>query len=99
VADDCAHIDASPLVVEPNTPDACEECLAMGALWVHLRVCLGCGHVGCCDESPNHHATLHFEADGHPLVRSYEPGEDWFYCYVDDVAFLVAGAPPAPSHA
>jgi uncharacterized UBP type Zn finger protein len=58
--------------------------LRSGDDWVHLRLCLTCGHVGCCDESPNRHATAHFHAEGHPVIRSYEPGEDWAYCYLDD---------------
>ena len=63
----------------------CEDCLRIGGTWVHLRLCLQCGHVGCCDQSPNKHATAHFHADHHPLIQSFEPGEDWMYCYVDDV--------------
>jgi uncharacterized UBP type Zn finger protein len=54
---------------------------------------MSCGHVGCCDSSPNHHATSHFDATKHPIVQSYEPGEDWWFCYVDDVGFVVDGAP------
>ncbi len=69
----------------PNTPDGCEECLASGDSWVHLRLCLECGHVGCCDNSKNRHATKHFRATRHPVIRSLEPGEDWRYCYVDDL--------------
>jgi uncharacterized UBP type Zn finger protein len=72
---------------EPRTPDGCEECLASGGEWVHLRLCLTCGHVGCCDESPNKHATKHFHKTQHPVIRSFEPGEEWGYCYVDDVGF------------
>ena len=63
----------------------CEECLRNGGRWVHLRQCLICGHVGCCDQSENKHATKHFHHTGHPIIRSFEPGEDWRYCYVDDV--------------
>lgn len=62
----------------------CQECLASGDGWVHLRLCLTCGHVGCCDDSPNKHATKHHHATGHPVIRSYEPGEEWGYCYPDD---------------
>jgi len=69
----------------PNTPKGCEECLATGSRWVHLRLCMECGHVGCCDDSPNKHATKHFHATKHPIVRSLEPGEDWGWCYVDDL--------------
>ena len=72
---------------EPRTPDGCEECLASGSDWVHLRLCLTCGHVGCCDESPNKHATKHFHKTQHPVIRSFEPEDDWGYCYVDDVMF------------
>ncbi len=64
----------------------CEECVKIGDTWVHLRLCLICGHVGCCDSSKNKHATKHFHAVGHPLIRSIEPGERWIWCYVDQVA-------------
>jgi uncharacterized UBP type Zn finger protein len=78
----CTHI-AQLRPVEPHTPNGCEECLQTGSSWVHLRLCLTCGHVGCCDSSPNKHATKHFHATQHPVVRSFEPGEDWAWCYVD----------------
>jgi hypothetical protein len=61
------------------------ECLATGGEWLHLRLCLTCGHVGCCDDSPNHHATRHFEETGHPVIKSFEPGEDWAWCFVDSI--------------
>jgi uncharacterized UBP type Zn finger protein len=79
----CTHLDT----IRPVTPkaDGCEECLQSGSWWVHLRLCLECGHVGCCDSSPNKHATKHFAAASHPLVRSLEPSEDWIWCYVDEV--------------
>jgi uncharacterized UBP type Zn finger protein len=64
----------------------CEECVKMGDSWVHLRLCLECGHVGCCDSSKNKHATKHFRQSQHPLVRSIEPGENWVWCYVDEIA-------------
>ena len=70
--------------VKPNT-NGCEECLKMGDDWVHLRLCHTCGHVGCCDSSMNKHATKHFHAVQHPVIRSLEPGEDWMWCYVDEV--------------
>jgi len=77
----CTHLnqvaDAAPKT------DGCEECLQQGERWVHLRLCLTCGHVGCCDSSPNKHATAHFRATGHPIVRSLEPRERWRWCYVD----------------
>lgn len=63
----------------------CEECVKMGDTWVHLRLCMICGHVGCCDSSKNKHATKHFHAVGHPLIRSIEPGESWIWCYIDQV--------------
>jgi hypothetical protein len=70
--------------VEPSA-QGCEDCLRMGDTWVHLRECLICGHVGCCDQSPNRHATKHFHATEHPIISSLEPGEDWRWCYVDEV--------------
>ncbi|HVZ48332.1 MAG TPA: UBP-type zinc finger domain-containing protein [Gemmatimonadaceae bacterium] len=80
----CTHgTNLSP--VEPRTPDGCEECLAAGGRWVHLRLCLLCGHVGCCDNSPGRHATKHFHATHHAVMQSFEPGEDWGWCYVDEV--------------
>jgi len=78
----CSHLDQIR-PVSARTPEGCEECLRTGSRWVHLRLCLSCGHVGCCDSSPNKHATKHFHGTGHPIVRSYEPGEDWAWCYVD----------------
>lgn len=80
----CTHLDMIRDVT-PRTPEGCEECLAMGDTWVHLRLCLTCGHVGCCDSSRNKHATKHFRATLHPIIQSYQPGEDWVYCYADDV--------------
>lgn len=79
----CEHLEAA----RPHAPngDGCEECLAMHAQWVHLRECLTCGHVGCCDSSPNAHATKHYHATKHPVIRSAEPGEDWRWCFVDHV--------------
>ncbi|HEY6713796.1 MAG TPA: UBP-type zinc finger domain-containing protein [Rubrobacter sp.] len=70
--------------VEPSA-QGCEDCLSMGDTWVHLRMCLICGHVGCCDQSPNRHATKHFHATEHPIIRSLEPGEEWRWCYFDEV--------------
>jgi len=97
MADTCTHMDRAE-DVGPSS-DGCEDCLRTGGHWVHLRMCMSCGHVGCCDSSPNRHATAHFTAHpDHCLIRSYEPGEDWWWCYVDEVAFEVDGAPPSPSH-
>lgn len=81
----CEHIGhVKPL--PPTTPEGCEECLKSGGRWVHLRLCLTCGHVGCCDSSPNRHATKHFQHTHHPLVASYEPDERWAWCFVDEEA-------------
>ena len=77
----CQHFDQIRDVT-PRT-EGCEECLAMGSTWFHLRICLICGHVGCCDRSPHAHATAHFHETGHPIVQSFEPGETWKWCYVD----------------
>jgi hypothetical protein len=71
----------------------CEDCLRTGARWVHLRICQECGHVGCCDESPNQHATRHFHDARHPIVRSFEPGEEWGWCFEDEEFFESLGAP------
>ena len=84
--DVCSHFDQAR-AVKPRTPDGCEECLRTGDEWVHLRLCLVCGHVGCCDESPNRHASKHFHRTKHPVVRSFEPDEDWAWCYVDELGF------------
>ena len=79
----CPHLE----LVTPVKPasNVCDECVALGDGWVHLRACLSCGHVGCCDQSKNRHATRHYNESGHPLIQTIEPGEDWIYCYVDDV--------------
>ncbi len=79
----CSHRDQ--ITIHDVTPGAqgCEDCLKIGGRWVHLRICLICGHVGCCDNSPNRHATKHFQATGHPIIQSYQPGEDWQGCFVD----------------
>jgi uncharacterized UBP type Zn finger protein len=79
----CSHLGQIQSV-SPNT-DGCQECLKMGDSWVHLRLCKTCGHVGCCDSSKNKHATKHFRKTKHPIVRSLEPGEDWGWCYIDEV--------------
>jgi hypothetical protein len=94
----CAHLSVDMAEVTP-TKEGCEECLRSGGDWVHLRLCMSCGHVGCCDSSPSQHATRHWQRHpDHPIVRSFEPGEDWWWCYVDQLLFDVEGAPPAPSH-
>jgi monovalent cation/hydrogen antiporter len=80
----CEHLAAAPAVTTPNTPDGCEECLRDGTSWVHLRLCLECGHVGCCDSSPNRHSSKHFATESHPVMRSFEPGESWRWCFIDN---------------
>jgi uncharacterized UBP type Zn finger protein len=84
MAEGCTHLDQ----VKTDRPHTkgCEECLKMGDRWLHLRLCRACGHVGCCDDSKNKHATKHFKASGHPIITSLERGEDWSWCYVDEVA-------------
>src|SRR5712692_10309443 len=89
MASTCSHLDQ----IRDVKPSAkgCEDCLKTGDRWVHLRLCLSCGHVGCCDSSKNKHATKHFHATSHPIVRSIEPGEGWRWCYVDEVLIESAG--------
>ena len=84
-AGNCEHLERAPHVMRANTPDGCEECLRDGVRWVHLRLCLECGHVGCCDSSPGRHAVRHYEETGHPVMRSIEPGEAWRWCFVDEL--------------
>lgn len=79
----CEHVN-SIQVFEPQV-HGCEECMAVGDRWLHLRMCLSCGHVGCCDSSKNKHATKHFRATNHPIIQSIEPGEHWRWCYIDEV--------------
>jgi uncharacterized UBP type Zn finger protein len=86
IMEPCEHA-AEAKIREVARPGAgCEDCLKMGGRWVHLRECLTCGHVGCCDSSPNRHATAHFRSSHHPIVTSVEPGETWVWCYVDEAA-------------
>ncbi len=93
----CTHLDTVAEVTPSGT--GCEECLRVGGRWVHLRMCMACGHVGCCNSSPGKHATAHAnEHSDHPIIRSFEPGEDWWYCYADELTFEVEGQAPAPSH-
>lgn len=88
----CAHLEQIT-ITEPTGPVlGCEECLKIGGRWVHLRMCESCGKVGCCDDSPNKHASKHFAETSHPVIRSLEPGELWSWCYVDELAFVL---PPA----
>lgn len=91
------------LVTElPESVDGCPECLAAGTPWMHLRICLQCGHVGCCDDSPMRHATAHAQQSQHPIIRSLQPGEDWSWCYPDQLAMVIPEVhghtriPPSP---
>lgn len=98
----CTHLDSVEVTQLPESVDGCEECLALGDGWLHLRICLTCGKVGCCDDSPNRHATAHHSESAHPLIRSLEPGEPWSWCFEDEVAFLILDVtgetriPPSP---
>jgi uncharacterized UBP type Zn finger protein len=83
----CTHLDTVRHEL-PERVAGCEECMKIGASWVHLRLCRECGKIGCCDDSPNRHATEHFHESDHPIVRSAEPGEEWSWCYVDELAFI-----------
>lgn len=86
----CSHTDQIRVVELPEMVAGCEDCLASGGRWLHLRMCMSCGKIGCCDSSPNRHASAHARAEGHPVLRSAESGEDWSWCVIDEVAFIVA---------
>lgn len=92
MADDCTHLDS----IRDVTPsgEGCEDCLSIGSEWMHLRLCMACGHVGCCDESPNRHATAHWHETQHPIIRSFEPDESWYWCYPDELTFELESAQP-----
>ncbi len=98
----CSHLSSVELLELPAAVDGCEDCLREGGRWLHLRICLMCGHVGCCDSSPGRHASRHASSSGHPLIRSLEPGEDWSFCFVDEVAMRIPEVhgstriPPSP---
>jgi uncharacterized UBP type Zn finger protein len=93
----CTHLDTLT-DAEPSSP-GCEDCVAAGERsWVHLRMCRACGHVGCCNNSPGLHATAHFQETGHPLIQSYEPGQEWLWCYVDKKYVDSVDTGPSPSH-
>jgi uncharacterized UBP type Zn finger protein len=98
----CSHLNMIEVFELPESVEGCEECLREGGVWLHLRICLSCGHVGCCDDSPNRHATAHYHADGHPLIHSLEPNEEWTWCYEDDIGMLIPEVrghtriPPSP---
>ncbi len=82
----CEHVAVAKIREVERPAAGCEECLKTGGRWVHLRKCLSCGHIGCCDSSPGRHATKHFNGTGHPIITSAEPGETWVWCYVDQAA-------------
>jgi hypothetical protein len=86
----CSHLDSIRFLELPDSIAGCEDCLASGGWWVHLRMCHTCGHIRCCDDSPSKHASAHARHAGHPIIRSAEPGEDWSYCYPDDIAFVIS---------
>ena len=88
----CSHTDSIQLIDLPKEIGGCEDCLEIGGTWVHLRMCQTCGRIGCCDSSPSRHASAHAGSSRHPIVRSAEPGEDWSWCYLDEVAFVVSEA-------
>jgi uncharacterized UBP type Zn finger protein len=98
----CTHLDQITVTELPESVEGCADCLAAGGVWLHLRICLACGHVGCCDDSPNRHATAHSRSSGHALIRSLEPGEDWCWCYEDELAMRIGAVhgqtriPPSP---
>ena len=102
MATECTHLDHVHVTQLPESVDGCEECLRDGTPWLHLRICLECGHVGCCDSSPNKHASAHAREADHPVMRSLEPGEDWSWCFVDEVAMVIPQVegetriPPSP---
>ena len=98
----CSHLDHVHVTELPGEVAGCAECLATGDPWLHLRICLECGHVGCCDDSPNQHATKHAQSESHPIIRSLEPGEVWSWCYEDEVLMRIPDVrgetriPPSP---
>lgn len=98
----CTHLDSVEVTELPDSVEGCEECVAEGGEWLHLRICLHCGHVGCCDSSPGRHATAHARSSGHPIIRSLEPGEEWCWCFADELAMVIRQVrgetriPPSP---
>ena len=98
----CTHLDQVTLTELPESVAGCEDCLAQGTKWLHLRICLSCGHVGCCDDSPERHATAHGAESGHQLIRSLQPGEDWCWCFADEIGLRIpeiqgeTRIPPSP---
>jgi uncharacterized UBP type Zn finger protein len=89
MSDTCTHLDRVEFLELPETIAGCEECLRTGMQWVHLRMCQTCGKIGCCDSSPGRHATAHARETDHPILRSAQPGEDWSWCVVDELMFVL----------
>ncbi len=102
MASRCTHLDSIEVTELPESVEGCEECLKAGDPWLHLRICLTCGKVGCCDDSPNRHCSAHAEESAHPLIRSLEPGENWSYCFLDELGMILpeiqgeTRIPPSP---
>ena len=88
----CSHVDQVAILDPPAEVAGCEECLKIGGRWLHLRMCQSCGKVGCCDSSPNRHARAHAAEEGHPIARSIDQGEDWSWCFLDEVMFVLRPA-------
>ena len=99
---ECTHLDQVTITELPEEVEGCEDCLREGIQWLHLRICLECGHVGCCDDSPEQHATRHFQDSGHPIIRSLESGEEWSWCNIDSLGMVLPEVkgqtriPPSP---
>ena len=100
MAQSCSHMKT--IKFKSTDKDVCEECVKLGDTWVHLRLCLECGHVGCCDDSPGRHASRHATTSSHPIIRSLEPGEEWCWCFVDELGMVIPQVtgttriPPSP---
>ncbi|HTA35861.1 MAG TPA: UBP-type zinc finger domain-containing protein [Solirubrobacteraceae bacterium] len=98
----CTHLNQIRVTELPESVPGCEDCLRLGTPWLHLRICLECGHVGCCDDSPERHASAHAAGSEHPIIRSIEPHEDWSWCYIDEVMMRIPDVhgepkiPPSP---
>jgi uncharacterized UBP type Zn finger protein len=98
----CTHLGSVQITQLPASVEGCADCLKTGGEWLHLRFCLSCGHVGCCDDSPGQHASHHAEDAQHPLIRSLEPGEEWSWCFIDELAMMIpeihghTHIPPSP---
>ena len=98
----CTHLDTIEVVAPPDEIEGCEDCLRIGSRWLHLRMCMSCGGIRCCDSSPHRHASKHARASRHPVMRSAQPGEEWSWCFVDEIGLVIEGiegqtqVPPSP---